>query len=122
MSPEYTEESAVILIGRLIFADGTEPVPFGETVSGPRTVKLFEYPKTDLIIKLGQYTIIEKAVVDQFRRMGTVIQVAPDAMGLETVESIVIETPGYRTIKLENIPIRKGRIEIPDVVIESEAA
>lgn len=114
------EESALVLTGRVSFADGTEPLPFGETSSGPRTVRLFEYPRTDITLKLGKYTVLEKAVVDQFRRMGTLINVSPDAMELDKVDAIVIETPGYHTVNLEAVPIRNNRIEMPDVVIERE--
>lgn len=114
------EETSLILNGRVEFADGTEPVPFGETPSGSRALKLFEFPKTDITLKLGKYTVIEKAVVDQFRRMGTLINVSPDVMELDQVEYIVIETPGYRTVKLEGIPIRNNRIAMPDVLIERE--
>jgi len=109
-----------VLAGAIKFSDGRQPEFFQDVSSGPAKEKLYKYPGMDITLFIAGQVVIQPAVVDQKGMMGTIINLPANGAEITQVDEVVAEMEGYKTVSFKNIPIKSGRLFIPQIVMVPE--
>ncbi len=109
----------VLLRGTVMLSDGNKAVSVRE-FPGYESAPAFlrRYPGMEVEVKMGGQNFVLPGVVDPSMRMGSLLFL-PSSMDVpESAESIIFRKPGYRTVMMENVPVRERKLDFKSVVLE----
>jgi hypothetical protein len=109
----------VLLRGTVRLSDGYKAVSVRE-FPGYESAPAFlsRYPGMEVEVKMGGQNFVLPGVVDPSLRMGSLLFL-PSSMDVpESAESIIFRKPGYRTVMMENVPVRERKLDFKSVVLE----